>query len=290
MSLNIKPQLAKHLHLELEKKKPATEGKSYGIFEKYDGWYGYLDFPSCIIHSRKMREIPALVDLSNEIRLNAPNIKGRLIFEIMIEGLEIDSFHELNGILNRKNEQAEEAYLMVHDFVIDWREDVKFDTRYQIAKSVVSNMGMEQVQLAPILITTTNLDVCKLTAQNVWAQGGEGIIMKDMSAGYQPGKRNASLLKIKEELTVEMLVVDIKEGQGEHSGIAGSLICADEHGTTHEIGMGAMSHADRKRAWEDKFVLDAVVEIKAMKKLPNGSYREPRFKAVRYDKGHHELG
>ena len=74
--------------------------------------------------------------------------------------------------------------------------------------------------------------------------------------------------------------------------MAGKLICKDEHGKKHEIGMGSATHAEREEWFvrPRSHIIDHVVEVKAMKKLKDGSYREPRFKAIRYDKDTRELG
>ena len=37
------PQKALHLHLEEAKKSPKHLGHEYMIFEKYDGWFMYVD-------------------------------------------------------------------------------------------------------------------------------------------------------------------------------------------------------------------------------------------------------
>lgn len=283
-------QKAKHLYLELDKKNPDIQ-MSY-IFEKHDGWFGYLDFPSCKIHSRKQREIPAVRDLSNEIREQRPQVKGRLIFEIMIEGYEVDRFHELNGILNRKDEQAEGAYILVHDFIPDWKPDaMTFQQRYEFAQEIVKRIDLPTVRMSPILAVSDHVGTWKDIAETVWQRGGEGIIAKQVKAKYSPGSRIASLLKIKEECTVEMKVLGIVEGTGEHVGMAGKLVCLDEVNQKHEIGMGSATHEERE-LWfmEPEHIVGQVVEIKAMKKLKDGSYREPRFKAIRYDKEVHELG
>ena len=142
-------QKAKHLYLEMDKRKPTLELSM--MFEKHDGWYGYLDFPSCKIHSRALREIPSLVELSNAIRAKRPQCKGRLISEIMIAGLEIDSFPELNGRLNRKHEQVEDVYLRVHDYIADFKFDMPAKMRYQYAQEIVERLDMPQVILSPLL-------------------------------------------------------------------------------------------------------------------------------------------
>ncbi|QPI17691.1 putative DNA ligase [Alteromonas phage vB_AmeP_R8W] len=291
MSLKIKPQKAKHLYLEDEKKKPAYVGEEYAVFEKHDGWYGYLDFPSCIIHSRAMREIPSLVELSNLLREKRPDCRGRLIFEIMIEGMEIDSFSELNGILNRKYETAEDAYLLVHDYLPEWNFEIPFGKRYSFAEEIVRRLNMPQVRMSPMLALSHYPETWKEVAAEVWQEGREGVILKRYDAPYSPDKRNADLLKIKEELTVEMRVLDVIEGQGDHRGMAGKLLCIDEVNQKHEIGMGAAKHEQRIEYFQQpNLIVGKVVEIKAMKKLKDGSYREPRFKAIRHDKEVHELG
>lgn len=128
-------------------------------------------------------------------------------------------------------------------------------------------------------------------AEKIQAEGGEGLILKRSDALYTAGKRIATLMKIKEEVTVEMLVTKVIEGKGDHEGMAGKLICKDEVGQLHEIGMGCSTHKERIEWFQTPSIIVAsVVEIKAMKKLKDGKYREPRFKARRFDKGVHELG
>lgn len=284
-------QKAKHLFLEMDKKKPDIDNP-YMMFEKHDGWFGYLDFPSCVIHSRAHREIPALEELSNLIRSRRPDTRGRLIFEIMIEGLEVDSFHELNGILNRKSEQAEDVYLQVHDFIPDFQFcKMTAHNRYQFAAETVRRLGLPQVRLSPVLGVSKDPIVWHQMAEKIQAMGGEGLILKNRNALYSPNKRISDLMKIKEEVNVEMLVTKVIEGQGDHEGMAGKLICKDEVNQLHEIGMGCMNHDERKAVWQDHtLIVGTIVEIKAMKKLADGKYREPRFKARRFDKEVHELG
>lgn len=284
-------QKAKHLYLEMDKKKPAIDS-IYMMFEKHDGWFGYLDFPSCIIHSRAQREIPSVKELSDLIRSKRPQVKGRLIFEIMIEGYEVDRFHELNGILNRKNEQAEDVYLRVHDFIPDFQFcTMDAMTRYRYAEEIVHRLGLPQVRMSPLLGSSSKPEQWQAEAEKIWQRGGEGLILKDSTALYEAGKRISTLMKIKEECTVEMLVLDVVEGTGDHEGMAGKLVCKDELGRKHEIGMGSATHKERAAWFVDKTLIKGqVVEIKAMKKLKDGSYREPRVKAIRYDKEVHELG
>ncbi len=289
----MKPQKALHLHLELDKKKPKSLGGNYAIFEKYDGWYGYMDLFGSDIYSRAGRKIPSLRELSEKIRPHLPKVRGRLIFEIMIEGLEIDSFPTLNGILNRKHEQADDVYLMVHDFVpFGESSDAPFKYRYNLVREIVDKIGLPEVRVAPIIGTHTITDPSsnlplKLHANQVWERGGEGIILKDINAPYMPEKRNHTLLKIKEELTLDMVVYGVEAGKvgGKYENTLGTLLVREKSGLTHTVS--GMTDEQRDRWWAGKdIIVGRVVEIKAMKRnKDDGSLREPRFKAIRWDKG-----
>ena len=280
----MKIQKAKHLHLEMAKKKPDCVGKEYMIFEKHDGWFGYLDFPSCIIHSRAYREIPSLVELSNLIRSKRPDCKGRLIFEIMIEGLEIDSFPKLNGILNRKDEQVEDVYLKVHDFIPMFRPfDMVAEKRYSYAKEVVERIDLHEVQLSEVLRTTADPAIWDMVKERMWLEGKEGIILKHTQGLYYPEKRNSELMKVKEELTLDLRVIGVDEGTGKYQGTTGTLVVMDSHGLKHNVS--GMSDAQRHEWWANpSTIVGKIVEIKAMKRLADGGLREPRFKAIRWDK------
>ena len=277
-------QKALHLHIEEAKKNPKHIGLEYMLFEKHDGWFGYLDFPSCLIHSRQLRPIPSVVELSNKIRSKRPNTNGRLIFEIMIEGLEIDSFHELNGILNRKREQVEGVYLRVHDFIPDFLHcTMPADKRYKFAEEIVTSLDLPEVIMSPILGVTQDMAEARELCETLWAQNKEGIILKQKDGLYQSGKRNYSLMKIKEEVTLDLRVHDVFEGKDKYIGTLGGLILKDKNHVLHKVS--GMSDEDRDLWWKDpSLIVGKIVEVKAMKKLANGSLREARFKAVRHDK------
>ena len=168
---------------------------------------------------------------------------------------------------------------------------MKAHQRYHFAREIVQRLGLEQVRLSPILGVSKNPEVWHKMAETIQKSGGEGLILKAGDALYTSGKRISTLMKIKEEVTVEMLVTGVIEGKGDHEGMCGKLICKDEVGQLHEIGMGCSSHAERTEWFiTPSIITGAIVEIKAMKKLKDGKYREPRFKARRFDKDIHELG
>lgn len=272
----MKPQKALHYYIESDKKNPKYLGREYAIFEKYDGWYGYLKYDD-YIRSGNGRIIPSMVWLGDKIKKIQPK-DSIIIFEILLRN-EI-KFHILNGVLNRTtgDYHAKDAYLMVHDIIFN--DDMEFKKRYEFLKD---NIDHDDMIIAPVIgISSNPLDWVK-SAQKVWDLNGEGIILKDLHAPYQEGKRNYTLMKIKEEIDADLLVVDIAEGEGKYQGTLGALVLEDLSGT--QIRVSGMTDIQRDLWWNNPSdIIGKVVKVKAMKRLPDGTLREPRFKDIRYDK------
>jgi len=279
----MKPQKALHLHIEEDKKNPKFKGRMYAIMQKFDGWYGYLEEGK--IYSRAGRLIPSLAHLA------MPKLKGRLIFEILVEGVPV--FSDLNGILNRKA-PCNDAYFKVHDWVL--HEEATFSTRWATACDFCYRYGEEyKMSIVKLLGQSKNPQVWKDTAKKLWDLDKEGVILKAMDAPYSSGKRNADVMKIKEEVTLDLLVIGLEMGKGKYHSNLGALIVKDKANNTHSIS--GMTDAQRKMWWNAPKctfkvphpILGRVVEVKAMKILKDGSLREPRFKAIRYDKTKTEI-
>ena len=277
-----KPQKALHLHIEEEKKKPKHLGHDYVVFEKYDGWYGYLDLAEGIVRSRVGREIPSCKLLSEKIMDTTYRRHGVAIFEILLHG--ITEFSELNGILNRSKGDCtrDDAYAKVHDLVTD-PAMVYRDRHNQMLSTFGTDNGRTDIQVAKYLDVSSNPTIWKRRVEDVWERGGEGIILKRVEAPYSMDKRNFDLMKIKEEVTLDLLVVGLENGQGKYDGCVGALVCKDQKGNTHHIS--GMTD-DQRWEWvrNESAIIGKVVEVKAMKVNKDGSLREPRFKAIRYDK------
>ena len=291
----IKPQKALHLYLELEKKTTKVSEDTFVIFEKFDGWYGMKDITSeasnlNYITSRNRRLIPSMTELSASMALyekaSMIHIEGTLIFEILVSGKPV--FKDLNGILNRSKApcQAGMAHIIVHDLVVP-DKSMPFSERYELAKAYVYALDHSRVSLAPIIGTGTHEDVQK-AAESIWQRqtrtvSNEGAIGKRIGAPYSEGKRNKDIIKVKCEVTLEMLVIGLVEGKGKYLGTLGGLRVRQKDGTEHTVS--GMADFERD-LWYDHphLIINQVVEIQAMQILPNGSLREGRFKDIRYDK------
>lgn len=280
--------IQKVLHLsEAKKKKSFTFSRNYAILPKLDGWYVYLD---CIagrwgkLSSSAGREIPSLEDLSAKLsKLHTPSRNLRLIFEATIPD---KLFHETNGILNRKYEQAEGVVLNLHDIVPLDEPNTPYFIRYENCKmyeNILQQLLGSQACLVPILEVTKEEPVFYSHFNTIISTGGEGVILKDIDSGYFFGKRNNTMLKIKEEVTKDLLVVGMLSGEGKYQDTLGALRVKGKNGIEHTIS--GMTDGQRELWWtRPDLIVGKVVEVKAMKELPDGTLREPRFKCIREDK------
>lgn len=279
----MKGQKPLHLYKEEAKKKPQHLLKDYMIFEKYDGWYGY--YINGHIYTFADRIIPSVQWLADILKAGMDNhgaADGRLVFEILLS--DVTDFHTLNGILNRKYERAEQAYLRVHDYVPVSSIHRNSD-RYSAACQIVSELELPQVRIAPLHAITSDISDWRHICEAIWEEGGEGIIAKQVDGLYKWGGRDASMLKIKLECTFEAVVVGMGAGKlgGKYAATLGYLIVQTKDGIQHNVS--GMTDKQRNAWWSDEeTVVGAIVECQAMQKLKDGTYREPRFKAVRHDK------
>jgi hypothetical protein len=278
-------QKALHLSKALEKKSFSFEKYDWAVMEKLDGWYVYID---CFegkwgtLHSSACREIPALADLSARFQLlTPPKQSTRFIFEATIPGLE---FHEMNGILNRRYEQASGVRLNLHDMVTIERAETPFLTRYYDLKDGyfkrMKDAGMDFIHLIPIQEITSNLETFRELFFTFSSEGAEGIIGKNASSGYAFGKRNNDILKLKNEISLDCKIVKYYWTTGDKGNEAMNLLVERTSGAQFPVVVNRHSAIETILT---ENVIGKVVEIQAMEDL-GGSLRQPVFKDFRFNK------
>lgn len=280
-----KPQKALHLYIDEEKKSPKHVGVTYAVFEKFDGWYMYVDFIDGKwgeIKSRAGRAIPSVQHL-NIFKEIIPTENMRLIFEGTIPGME---FKDLNGIFNRLSPVQEIVVFKLHDVLTE--ENKPFNLRYKQALDIELKLNSDLVEAVKLLsVSREKVDWVRCYEQ-ILSQGGEGVILKQAFGLYHPDKRNHTLMKIKCELTLDLVVIGLVKGEKKYANTLGALQVQEKDGTVHTIS--GMTDAERDYFWTfPDEIIGKVVEVQAMKRISNGSLREPRFKAIRYDKAVSEI-
>ena len=128
------------------------------------------------------------------------------------------------------------------------------------------------------------LEELKAYTQFIWDEGGEGTVAVPCNATYQAGKRNATMVKLKEGVSFDLRVVNIQEGKGKFEKMVGNLVCQDKNGKLINVGSG-LNDTERK-AWYKKpeGIIGKIVSVSAMAISSKGVLREPRFKEIRHDK------
>lgn len=283
----MKLQKAKHLKDELKKKNPNINHE-YMYSEKIDGWYTYTDFDKYTgwsnIHSSSNRVIPSMVHCSEQYfsKLPNPSSNCRLIMEAYIPDTP---FHILNGIFNRSkgNCLAEDVHFKLHDVI--YLDDPLLDA-YQRYRRLIELPDLERLQVHSLLGISSNQDKWQKAFETIVSNGGEGIVLKQADGTYQAGKRNSSLLKIKQEVSLKLRIIDYFTTIGAKGEVAYNLTVMRKGGASFNVVVP--KHSDQAK-FQEVCPIGQVAEIKAMKELENGMLREPVFKCIREDKNVWEL-
>lgn len=133
-------------------------------------------------------------------------------------------------------------------------------------------------------------------AQEYIRDGGyDGLILRDLNAPWVAGIcRNGALIKVKPSVTLDLRCNGVIQGEGKHAGKLGA-ISVSFNGVNTCVGTG-FSDQEREDFWEAAVYganrekhrrenpIGKIVEVECMCINTNNTLREPRFKAVRWDK------
>jgi ATP-dependent DNA ligase len=274
----------------------------YHVTTKLDGVYalfvwiagGWATFSrtgeqmkSCGHIERHLEElkIPKTVVVVGEVLLLNPAPEGSP--EESFEDLSYATVQETSGAF-RRHQRDEALRLVVHDFLSDQGFEMGATASVfanRIARALRCGVPMTRDKNALVRIpeyTCVTLELARLIAEQVIDDGGEGVIVRDLEATWEAGKRDHRIMRIKEKITKDLRVVGVKEGVGKMAGMAGTLTCK-WHDTTIEVAGGDFLE---RKAWfmDPSLIVGQIVEVEAMKVTPKGVLREPRFKGIRFDK------
>lgn len=264
----------------MELKQPKVKGE-YIFTEKIDGIFVCIDYcPEQRIWQKPKSFAQRIIPALEHIDLNNKNLSigrtCRLIFEANIPGME---FHQMNGVLNRRYELATDAKLWLHDIYIPGTL-AKASERWKQVEELALLLNVDTV---PLLGCSSNPDDWKRWFEQVVDAGGEGVVGKQAHSLYVPEGRNESMIKIKEEISKDLLCVRLERTIGKKGELSLSLVLRNKVGT--EITVVVPKDSDQ--IMYEMYPTEAighVFEVKAMKELPGGTLREPRLKVRRDDK------
>ena len=278
------------LVLDIAKVKPEKLPKGVlMVSEKIDGVFaiGVLQDREVHIYSRTGKPYVSLEHLKPDLWAVAKATETDVIlFEARADGVPQST---TSGWCRDTKKQHYEVDAYVHDcltmdeFCGDCVSD-SYEERYKrLTKCQDLFTGSGHVFLLPNFYHDTWQSIDKMV-QQIWAQGGEGVVIRVPEAPYQIGLRNETMIKMKRGLSYDLEVVGMTEGTNRLSGTLGTLQCRWKDGGVVNVGSG-LTDAQRQLWWTQRdLIVGKVVQVDAMTFSSKGSLREPVFKGVRDDK------
>lgn len=258
--------------------------------EKLDGVFCFAlcDLTSVHIFSRTGEEYLSLEHLKPELYDISKTLgTDIIIFEGYAKGVPQPT---ISGWCRDTKAQHYEVGAYVHDALsLDefWGtcEARPYEERSQELNRIEFWQSYHHTFLVPQYFAYTWSEIDK-AAERIWNAGGEGLVVRDPSVGYLPGKRNETMMKVKKYISYDLKVLSLQEGTGKYTGMVGALVCQFRDGKEVIVGTG-LTDAQRKRWWSEFFydeIVGKIVQIDAMSESTKGVLREPRFKGIRTDK------
>ncbi len=258
--------------------------------EKLDGVFAfaYVTGTDCFIYSRTGEEYLSLNHLKAELwELAQMSQCEVIIFEAYAPGVPQPT---ISGWCRDTKEQHLEVDAYIHDILPfeDFKNgyaelpfiDRAAHLRWSYQRIAASHLHLIEQREIYNYVALTNM------AEAVWAEGGEGVVVRGSYTNYEPGKRNASMLKIKKGVSYDLIVMAVEEGTGKYQNAVGKLVCHDRNGKVVKVGSGLTD--EQRRTWWSPFgydeIVGKIVQVDAMAISSKGILREPRFKGIRHDK------
>jgi len=178
---------------------------------------------------------------------------------------ENGSYSETSERIGRKAANVSrdtEMNFEVFDCVVYQGDDVsesKFEDRFNMAMEFVGAVGDERLNILPVWY---GVEKAKDAAIE---QGKEGIIVKDDRSPYEFGKRSAYWQKQKYDAsTVDVIITDFHEGDGESSGTLGAVSIESIDGVPLGRSGSGFSDGQRDQIWRNRDnYLNRVIEVEA---------------------------
>jgi DNA ligase-1 len=244
-----------------------------------------------IYYSRNGRALDMLSHLDHECRKMA--LTAASSNEAFENGTALDcelvsntgNFGDVAGAIHRKNHVAKDArllcfHMMPLSSLERGKDTVKQLKRHRMAGRIIERRKLKFLWYVPPIKVDSHEDV--MHCHGVYrSNGDEGTMVKDLYRRWE-GKRSDAWLKIKDEKTVDVRVVGMKEGAGKYKGTLGALI-VDYRGK--EVPVSGMTDDQRRRFWsKPKSIVGKLVEVEFQEETVHGSLRHPRYKRHRPDK------
>lgn len=162
--------------------------------------------------------------------------------------------------------------------------DVPFATRFRHLYNTLGRDNFPGSPLIPIEYFKPGTYAPQELANKLVDSGGsDGLIMRDLTAGWvKDVAKEGEIIKVKPVLSLDLRVVGVEEGKGKMAGMAGALLVTYKGRVSRAGGLDY----DIRRDWlaRPDAIIGQIVEVECLGITEDGLLREPRIKAVRFDK------
>lgn len=270
-----------------------VDGKDFIITLKLDGsrMIAIKENDEVKFFSRQGKEITELVEIEEEFK-EFPN--GVYDGELLAIGEFEDSKSQFKETMKRSRIKGEKMGLkfMIYDFISDiddfkkGKDETKCIDRKNNVRDIINVFGKSEfIQYLEPLYVGSDIKRITMHSDLVIKQGQEGIMINLCESPYET-KRVNHLLKVKEFHTLDLRVIDKKEGTNRNKGKLGALV-VDYKGFEVSVGSG-YTDTLREELWNDEDIVGSIIEISYFEetcdKDGNLSLRFPVFIRRRDDK------
>lgn len=271
--------------------------KVWAVEPKLDGirCFAHVDpqHKAVTFHSRNGQPLPSLGKLAPVLLQLVSSVGKTVILDC--EATAGDDFFSGVGKLTQKAEATDLASLTVFDvpLVEGWgaSSEVPYSLRRECLETMFERAELSPEQqakvcLVPVLeIITTSELVCQAEGllEEAVNNGWEGLMLKDVDATYQSGRRCKAWIKLKPKLTFDCRIIGFQPGKGRLDGSAGAILVSYK-GKAVAVGSGLSDELrldiyDHPEKWVGK-----TAEVECQQLTPSGSMRHPSLVCIRWDK------
>ena len=297
---NLIPQFACQLAEKYFDRPEKLAGKEFAITTKLDG-FRLIVFKnadgSIECYSRVGQRVEGLVEIEADLAALPCNtaLDGELTISNYFDMESKDAYKAASKIIRLKGDTPKTGltYRVFDCMAADEFKSQSCIKPYVERRAELDSFPkMEHIEVLPVLYIGD--DTSKITEwlDKITAEGGEGCMLNSLWAPYVWG-RTWNLQKVKKFQSLDLLVVDMEEGEGRLAGTLGAIHVRYKDGNTVKVGSG-FSDEERKLYWEHpELIMNKVVEIKYFSESEDsgGNYslrfptwtsniRDPRDKAT----------
>ena len=230
--------------------------------------------------SRVGQRVDGLVEIAAELEAAMPNglvLDGELTISNYFDMESKEAYKAASKIIRLKGDTPKRGltYRVFDGMAIDeWRNQNcthSYDERRNLLEGLFGYAAapIPHIELLPILYRGDDVSKVIELLEEVVTNGGEGVMCNLCSAPYVWG-RTWNLQKVKKFNSLDLLVVDMEEGEGRLAGTLGAIHVRYKGGNIVKVGSG-FSDEERKLYWsQPDLILNKIVEIKYFEESSSG--------------------